>query len=252
MILYFSGTGNSAYAAKFAADELNDELISINEKIKTGDNSAIISDKPWIVAAPVYCWQLPLVVRDWMLATDLQGNKDIYFIMTCGSGFGGGEQYLKKLCAEKGLNYKGTSVVVMPENYIAMFNVPDEKESEIIMEKAVRTLKRDIQSMKEGKALPRVKTGIIGKLCSGFINDVFYTMQVKDKKFYAKDSCNGCGLCAKKCPLNNIELDDGKPVWKGNCTHCMACISYCPTEAIEYGNKSKGKRRYTLSDPDAK
>lgn len=44
--------------------------------------------------------------------------------------------------------------------------------------------------------------------------------------------------------LNNIRLENGKPVWGKNCTHCMACICYCPKEAIEYGEKSKGKPRY--------
>lgn len=50
------------------------------------------------------------------------------------------------------------------------------------------------------------------------------------------------------CPLNNITLEDGKPLWGGNCTHCMACISYCPTEAIEYGRRSVGKPRYRCED----
>ena len=46
------------------------------------------------------------------------------------------------------------------------------------------------------------------------------------------------------CPLNNIHLENGKPVWGKNCTHCMVCICYCPKEAIEYGKKSRNKPRY--------
>ena len=48
----------------------------------------------------------------------------------------------------------------------------------------------------------------------------------------------------RRCPLNNITLQNGKPVWGQDCTHCMACICYCPTEAIEYSKKSLGKPRY--------
>lgn len=44
--------------------------------------------------------------------------------------------------------------------------------------------------------------------------------------------------------MNNIHLENGKPLWGKNCTHCMACICYCPKEAIEYGKKSRGKPRY--------
>ena len=58
--------------------------------------------------------------------------------------------------------------------------------------------------------------------------------------FRAAKPCSGPSVC----PLNNIRLENGKPVWGKNCTHCMACICYCPKEAIEYGQKSKGKPRY--------
>ena len=56
--------------------------------------------------------------------------------------------------------------------------------------------------------------------------------------------CIGCGQCAKRCPMNNVTIKDGKPVWGKVCTHCMACICYCPVGAIEYGKKSVGQPRY--------
>lgn len=62
------------------------------------------------------------------------------------------------------------------------------------------------------------------------------------------DACVGCGQCASKCPLNNIELRNGKPEWGKQCTHCMACISYCPAKAIEYGKRSVGKPRYRFEE----
>ena len=65
-------------------------------------------------------------------------------------------------------------------------------------------------------------------------------------------ACIGCGKCVELCPLNNIHLENGKPVWGKNCTHCMACICYCPKEAIEYGKKSKGKPRYHFEELERK
>ena len=60
--------------------------------------------------------------------------------------------------------------------------------------------------------------------------------------------CIGCGKCEKLCPLNNITLQNARPVWGTNCTQCMACICYCPTRAIEYGKKSAGKPRYHFEE----
>ena len=76
------------------------------------------------------------------------------------------------------------------------------------------------------------------------LNPVFYRFFVKAEAFRATDACIGCGKCVELCPLNNIRLENGKPIWGKNYTHCMACICYCHKEAIEYGKKSKGKPRY--------
>ncbi len=243
MILYFSGTGNSAYAAKYIGKEISDETVNLFDRIRNKDYGPLHSNRPWVVVAPVYCWQLPRLVKDWMLQTEFKGNRDIYFVLTCGSDMGNAEKHLKKLCAELNLSYRGAAPVVMPENYIAMFNAPDKDEEAVIMKKADRTLSRIVHRLKNNENLLPVKAGLVAGLKSS-INSIYYSLIVKDKKFYAEDTCNGCGICAKKCPLGNIEMVDGKPQWNGNCTHCMACIAYCPTEAIEYGKISKGKRRY--------
>ncbi|MEO3216075.1 MULTISPECIES: flavodoxin domain-containing protein [Romboutsia] len=55
MILYFSGTGNSRYVARKIAQELNDELISLNQLIKEGKTDELIStDKPFVFVCPTY------------------------------------------------------------------------------------------------------------------------------------------------------------------------------------------------------
>ena len=41
MILCYSGTGNSRYIAQRIADELQDNIIDLNEKIKTNNYSSI-------------------------------------------------------------------------------------------------------------------------------------------------------------------------------------------------------------------
>ena len=66
--------------------------------------------------------------------------------------------------------------------------------------------------------------------------------------YVISDDCISCGKCANVCPLHNIQLSNGKPVWGNQCTHCMACISRCPKEAIEYGKHSKGLPRYTCEN----
>lgn len=71
MILYFSATGNCAFAAKRIADKIGDEAVSLLPKFRENDHTPLHSDKPWVVVAPVYVAEMPRLVRDWLLATPL-------------------------------------------------------------------------------------------------------------------------------------------------------------------------------------
>ena len=132
----------------------------------------------------------------------------------------------------------------MPDNYLVMFTPPDPTQAQRIIQKAQLTLQQGAQWMEEGKSFPSVENGRWDKVKSGPVNRAFYRFYVKAKKFYAKDTCISCGKCEHVCPLNNIKLEGGKPVWGTKCTHCMACIAKCPVEAIEYGKATKHKQRY--------
>lgn len=61
-------------------------------------------------------------------------------------------------------------------------------------------------------------------------------MIVKIKKFYVTEECVSCGRCANVCPLGNVRLENGKPVWGSRCRYCMACMNRCSKKAIVYGD----------------
>lgn len=250
MIFYFSGTGNSQLAAKQIAESVGDEIVSINSLLKEEKESSFHSERPLVFAAPTYAWRLPKVVTRWISRTRFTGNQNAYFILTCGDDCGNASAYAQRLCEKKGFVFKGLAPVVMPENYLAMFRTPDEAECRAILDKAKPTIAALAGRIKNGEPFLKKHVSFIGRLLSGPVNGLFYTFQVHDKGFRVSDACVSCGKCAKRCPLNNIALVNGKPVWKGNCTHCMACIGGCPTEAIAYKNQSKGRHRYYIMEDE--
>ena len=164
--------------------------------------------------------------------------------MTCGSEIGNAAQYNYALCQEKQLTYMGTAQIVMPENYIAMFDAPQAEEARQIVAKAEPDIDRVTSVIAANQAFTPPRNNFYDRFMSGPVNPIFYSFFVKANAFTAGDVCTGCGQCAKLCPTNNIMIQNGKPVWGGDCTHCMACICRCPVEAIEYGKKSLGKPRY--------
>ena len=244
MIIYFSGTGNSKYCAQMLADKLEDKLIDSFNYIRDGISAELISSKPWVFVSPTYCWQLPHIFEDFIRSARFEGCKEAYFVMTCGSDIGNAGERIQKLCQEVGLKFQGVMPVVMPENYIAMFEVPQPDIAKRIVLVAKRSLLKAVRKIQNGERFPEQKVHLLDKLKSGPLNPIFYKVFVKAKAFYATDACVGCGKCTNVCVLNNISIKDGKPEWGDACTHCMACICGCPTEAIEYGKKSLGKPRY--------
>ena len=244
MILYFSGTGNSKYAAQRIADALGEPLLNMNERIKANDTSPAQTGERLIIVTPTYAWRIPRIVRDWLLTTELRGAERAWFVMTCGSEIGGAGKYSAAVCQAKGLAYMGTAQIVMPENYIAMFNAPQAEEARKIVEKAEPDIDRAIAAIRAGQPLAPTRKTLYDRFMSRLVNPVFYPLFVKSDLFTVSSACTGCGQCAKRCPLNSITLTDGRPVWGKDCTHCMACICCCPAEALEYGTKSLGKPRY--------
>ena len=244
MILYFSGTGNSKYVAQRIADALGDEIVNLNDRIKASDTSSIETGERVIIVTPTYAWRIPRVVRDWLLKTELRGAKQEWFVMTCGSEIGNADKYNRELCAEKAISCMGTAQIVMPENYIAMFSAPQVDEARQIVTRAEPSIDRAIAAIQANQPFAPTRNNLYDRFMSGPVNSIFYRFFVKANAFTVSSACIGCGQCAKRCPMNNVTIKDGKPLWGKNCTHCMACIGYCPVSAIEYGKKSVGQPRY--------
>lgn len=244
MIVYFSGTGNSRYCAQMLADRLGDESVDSFRFIREGGAAELLSDRPWVFVAPTYAWQLPRIFVEFIRKGSFSGSRDVYFIMTCGAEIGAAASANRALCEEKGLLCKGTLPVIMPENYIAMFNAPERAQALRIIDAARPALEEAVSCIREGRDFSAPRAGAMDKLKSGAVSDAFYRFFIKAKPFTVSNACISCGKCADACPLNNIRLLDGKPVWGSRCTHCMACICDCPVSAIEYGRSSRGKPRY--------
>lgn len=246
MVVYFSGTGNSKFCAERIAEYLTDEVLDAGCYIHDGIAADLVSGKPWVFVSPTYAWQIPAIFADFIRGGSFSGSKDAYFVMTCGGDIGNAGAYLQELCEETSLTYCGVLPVLMPENYIAMFNVPAPEKAAQIVRTAIPTLKQDSALILEGKSFPTLPVKVADKLKSGPVNKGFNRYYVKADKFYTTEGCTGCGVCREACVLNNISIQDGRPVWSDRCTHCMACICTCPREAIEYGKKTRGKPRYRV------
>lgn len=251
MVLFFSTTGNSQYVAEQIAKKTNDEVVSLNQLIKKNQQNELISnDKPFVFVCPTYAWRLPRIIEKFIKNTVFKGTQKVYFVLTYGGETASASKYVKTLCKYKGWDLQGYAQVIMPDNYVVLFPGIDKEKAKEINVKAeplINQIALEIQN--ENRLAYTDENGFSSQLKSGLINSIFYRFLVKAKGFHVnEEACVSCGKCVELCPLNNIRLTGGKPIWGNQCTHCMACLHRCPTEAIEYKNKTQGKPRYFFNN----
>ena len=243
-IYYFTGTGNSLKAARDVAQGLgNTELISIGKAVKNGIDISK-ADRVGIVF-PVYVWGAPIIVVNFIKM--LQASDKYFFsVVTYGGMPGGTTNQVKNLLKTQGIQLSAGFGIKMPGNYTPLYGAKSEETCKKLFDKEKGKIENIVKFVKDGKeGVFENSFFLISWLCSGLIYNLgIANMHKADKEYWVKDNCTKCGICEKICPVKNINLVDGKPVWNHKCEQCLACLQWCPVEAIQFGKKTETKKRY--------
>lgn len=270
-IFYFSGTGNSIVVAREISIKLDGALSSISSTINQ-DKVKIDSDTIGLVF-PCYLAQLyglPLITEKFIKKIEAIQDKYLFAVCTYG-GFGpvnaiptlnslkkcveicGGEMaygFSIKLPLNN-LDYEHIPIPINRDQ-VKMFLKCDKTIEKIVRKVSKRARKPDnfvgIVSDLYSKALQKIlgkyvleslkkHAHIIGSNDKGFRELIPLT----DKSILLNDKCNGCGICSKICPVENILIIDSKPNWQHRCEMCFACDEWCPQGAIHHWAKIEGK-----------
>lgn len=240
MIFYFSGTGNSKYVAKKLWQE-DERFINIADAINKNEFEYEVENGERVgFVFPVYFYTLPTIVRDFVQKLTLNNANYVYGVITCGGGIGQSGSVLKKELKARGIELNYIHDVLMPDNSMLFYQIPDVSKAGERISNAKSIIHEIQQDIEARKTIKIGNSTVISSLLG-----VGYKACNKTAKFYADDSCIGCGLCAKNCPQQVIQMQDGKPHWnKESCCKCSACINRCPVQAIQYGKHTKKRNRY--------
>lgn len=249
MIFYFSGTGNSRWVADQLSKVQNEYLVSIPEMLeKKMGNFCLRKNETVGFVFPIYSWAPPEIVLRFIRQIAFKGYKPkfLFFVCTCGDDIGLAQKVLLKEFAAKGWECHAGFSVIMPNNYVLLpgFDVDGKELEKRKLEDAVAELKRINELIKKEEHVFSCKEGSYPFIKTRIINPLFNRFHMSPKHFYATDACIGCKRCEKSCPVGNVIVQEGKPVWGMDCTSCLACYHVCPRQAVHYGKRTKNKGQY--------
>lgn len=262
MIFYFSGTGNTRWAAQKVAAATADRLVNIAEEMLAAETDqasdpqftyTLAQDERIGFFFPVHGWRPPRLVLDFLDRLHLTNADSHYAYVVCTAGDNVGEavSILEKRLQTMGIKIDSAISLVMPESYVGLpfMDVDTPAKEQCKKMEADNKLTRFIADIMECRSGVRdITIGHWPRINSRLIGSVFVKKLVTDRPFHVvADRCLHCGKCASVCPVANIHFEKGgEPSWlhNGKCLSCFACYHHCPTHAIEYGGRTKKKGQY--------
>lgn len=260
-IYYFTGTGYSLSVAKDLANRLEADLIPV---ISTINKEKITTEADTLgFIFPIYDFKAPQIINDLVKKIEDLQSKYLFAVCTFGVMPLDTMKKLGKEIRSAGGSLSGGFAIKMPHNGLGYDRISMEirkkmfeESRENIPDIADYVHKQKKGTIEKGKTGDRIKlAGILARMTPKLVpmmkQALFHGWD--SLGFYPDENCNGCRTCTGICPVENISMKDGKPVWGDNCLNCFACIHWCPEKAIQIAKLTKNMERHhhpdiTISD----
>lgn len=270
-IYYFSGTGNSLSVSKKLAELLDGSYQSIPRVMANIKRGIFASNL--IIVFPSYLamiYGVPVIVKEFIACIPNISNKKISLVCSCG-GYESvnalpSVKILTKVIKEHGGHVINYHTLRLPMNNLDYEHIPIpiEKDTAVLIAKSEEKINRIAKNIKQQKVrylhksidscfivLMKPMFYILKKISfkamldlakepyntSKSIENVFH---LTDKSITVDSTCNGCRICEKVCPVNNIVIEERHPRWKHHCEMCFACHEWCPQKAIHHWGRKDG------------
>ena len=221
--IIFSPTGGTKKVSDAITSEISQKTNSSIEKVDLTDYSMdfssvkISQDDIAVIAVPSYAGRVPEIASKRI--SQIKGNGANTVIISVYGNRDYEDTLIELYDIAKELNFKVTSAVAAIAKHSIAYkyasNRPDENDIAKLKEFADKIINAsevlDEHKLKGNRPYRQIsKVSLVPK---------------------TKSKCNDCKLCAKKCPVQAIDINNPKIIDKNKCISCMRCVSICNSSA---------------------
>jgi len=257
-IFYFSGTGNTWWAAVRIAEALQQEGFDARahsiEQVPPAAAGELIGGA-WGAGFgfPVYGSDAPRIFSNWLkgLSPQARTMPALGFVTQLGWS-GSGFNYLENTMKAKGLPLHWTVELNMPNNIcLPAFPIFPYQSNVERFRSLLERRQSDIQALARQIAagIPHRQHNDWFSRASAWIqrapfrlaHDLFQGLWSVEAERCLGESCS---RCVRICPARNILMRTDQPVHGKACVYCLRCFNFCPTFAVRYlvGNQKLEKK----------
>ena len=239
MIFFFSGTGNSLYAARQIAEVAGESMRSIAQAIN--DETPVYADERIGIVCPVYSHDLPPLVKRFIERSTF--STPYFFVaLTHGNRAGGAQEIARRFLAERGIELAYSHTLLMVDNWLPGYDIAVERASDKHIDENLAAIAADVAARRRYLQPATADDLAIYEQGLQKYGDLFANLDFLRSFLAITERCTGCTTCTRICPAGCIELGikaDGlfgavRDAAAGNvCTACLACVHACPAHAIE-------------------
>ena len=229
-VFYFSGTGNTGAVVKPFVGSVREKGFDVTlTEINSDTKAAIEQDSIIGLFFPANSQSVSRFIRDFFVSLPQSSSATpVFAVCTLNESVAVGK-FLKSALVKKGYRPFLYSRIRMPNNFMT------DKFDEAGDEERLGKLPEEINRLVDGMVqLKGDWASDNGNRFVGFLGLstplLWWSMRLMLQIETDSGKCPKCGLCAKKCPVQNIEMHDF-PVHLNHCDMCMRCIAHCPDQA---------------------
>lgn len=225
MIFYFTGTGNSLYAAK----KLDENIISIPQILKE-EKLNFSADSIGIVC-PVYGHEMPGMVKEFIRRASFE-TQYLFVVLTYGAHHGGAAEIADQFIQGAGKKADYITSIEMVDNFLPVFDMKEQTAMDKQVEEHLDAIRADLKAKKQGieKTSPQEK-----EMHEMYLKMIQNAPETIWASFRITDECVGCGICTRVCPAGCIRLENQLAIHsQEGCQACYACVHACPKMAVQF------------------